>query len=184
MMTKIMMMIKMMMIIFIISDGDSHLILGLISLCLMHHHNNPSIGRMPHPSEMTTNHLSSSYQGGKVLKGKKKRNLRRVMAAEVVETRRPKHFVLIADSIRKTYEQLIMEESRKAHFNSNPDDDDDGDNNGGSSIDDPSSKETAFIKNKNNDEMEKNRQLYLRMPKSPPVRAKVQLPTEVGNDTQ
>jgi hypothetical protein len=147
--------------------------------CLMHHHTHPSIGRMPHPSETTTNHSPSTYQRGKVLKSKK-RKLRRMVPAEVVETRRPKHFVLIAESIRKTYEQLIMEESRKAHFNSNPDD---GDTDGSSIVvNDPSSKETAIIKNKNNDEMEKNRQLYVRLPKSPNVRAKVQLPTEVSND--
>ena len=147
----------------------------------MHHHTHPSIGRMPHPSETTTNHLSSTYQRGKVLKSKKRR-LRRLVPAEVVETRRPKHFVLIAESIRKTYEQLIMEESRKAHFNSNPDD---GDNDGNSIIvNDPSSKENAITKNKNKniDEMEKNRQLYVRLPKSPHVRAKVQLPTEVSID--
>ena len=177
-------------------------------------------GSLPHTEgaetmAMTMNHHMSSYQrGGKVLKSNRSKRGRglRVMPAEVVETRRPKHFVLIADSIRRTYEQLIMEESRKAHFNSNPNDHDDGDHddggNGGSSIvvDDPSSssvsaavgsKEIAVIKNshhhhhhhhhqhhEDDEELEKNRRLlYLRLPKKSSLdRAKVQLPTEVSND--
>jgi len=133
---------------------------------------------MVHPGSEPTHHFFH-YQRGKALKSKKKKI--QLMPAEVVESRRPKHFVLIADSIRRTYEQLIMEESRKAHFNSNPDD--------GSissiNIEEDSSStavDPTEITLKNNEEIEKNRQIYVRLPRSPLTRAKVQLPAEVGHD--
>ena len=98
--------------------------------------------------------------------------------AEVVAARRPKHFVLIAEGIRRNYEQIIMEASKKAHFHSNPEDDDGDDDDSivhsnSNSIVEESSSPSALS------DSSKRKQIYVTLPRSPVLTTRAPLPTEV-----
>ena len=126
--------------------------------------------------------MQSHYPRGKALKNHRKRL--RMKPAEVVAARRPKHFVLIAEGIRRTYEQIIMDASKKAHFHSNPEDDDDdvgNDDNysivhsNSNSIVEDSSSPSALS------DSSKRKQIYVTLPRSPVLTTRAPLSTEVSD---